>query len=505
MYSGSYLRKALLSGVYLSKRLYVASKNALRDLIDNCGLIAYNTNETDGILYDEVGYESRPAKQALQAIGDSVSYIELTGFENEPLSYIDAATGLTVNTNWSASAQFLIPTNGIAFLTTTKAGITYYLDPTFRQTNGKYPLTTGTGNEAIYAQQEFSPAIPTQVILTRESLPGSQGYTVADGSQTEDIAGLIPYAIGEIIPNFLNSNISIAYVDGVHPTAQYSKRVKYDRRVVDGVVDNGVDYKNWDNIDTANTIDISSDGLKFTGDGNTQRARLPLELKLSTDYMLVVDINQNDNLVAGGFRIMSGGDYSSVITPLPTGITGEYRVLFTSVSVEPTFKRLACEIRSTATIGGVVDIRNYRVYEVANLQNPSDPLNSPLPTSGSFESGNSIIWADLYNGIFITDLNDITTDHLAGTNKILAYDDMANITLQQQWVSEDKQQIGWTSEPIERHSECDSKFRKFLSMNEQFYVQTFEGSGIYEPYLVDDGTGTFIPFMVLKNWVEVIE
>ena len=392
-----------LVGVY--PRMGYRNKYSLfQDLVDNCGLIAFNTPETD-----KVGKQSRPAEQALQALGDGVTYIDtgivpnqntalriwgnfknLTnqligtrdssgvsqfffgvfssnfflgygtsqtiGITADTLSHkfeifdgelflddvkISGNKGATIgNPSFDIWLQTLNNGGSVLFASNFNLeyaeidhnGKTYTLDPTTRLSNGQYPLTTEVGNEPLYAQQFLSPATPTEVITTRESLADTIGYTIADGTQTQDAAGLLSIAVGDIIPNFLNSNISIGYLNGEHFIAQYSGRVKYD--------------------------------------------------------MVVCDVNG-------------------------------------------------------------------------------------IPTGGTWESGAYITWADLYNGVFISDLNDITTNHLLGTNKALAYDDMVDNENNQQFASPDRQRIMWFEEPIS--GECEVKALKELGFNTGEFAVDTEG------------------------------
>jgi|LGVF01.2.fsa_nt_gb hypothetical protein len=122
------------------------------------------------------------------------------------------------------------------------------------------------------------------------------------------------------------------------------------------------------------------------------------------------------------------------------------------------------------------------------------------PTGGDFEAGTYIKISAFFQDVYDAD----TTNILYEANediKILAFDTLDNITNQQLWVTINKQTIGFTSEAIVRNSGCDSRFREYFELNEFYLVQTSEGSGEYELYLVDDGTGTFVPFMVLKEGV----
>jgi len=493
------------------------SGSLIADLIA-CGLLSLNEPEID-----KIDYESRPAKQALEIIGDGVSYIELIGFENEPLSYVDATTGLTVNTNWDVSAQFLIPTNGIAFLTTAKAGIAYHLDPTFRQSNAKYPLTTELGNGPIYAQQEFSPAIPTQVILTEESLADTQGYTVAIRNEVDNYEyknGTSPWSGIDSIVDDVACKIATAQYQGITQNilARYNTTDTFLNWAIVQADTTDVQFSVQTNLGTESEISHSGSGEfedlyykeDLSGAAGLNFALFRVRDERPSGWTEFC-VSETGSLNLSAIDRAKGTSYASMTAEqvyaekdniLALQLFEDVTALipFETEQIIPNF------LNSSITIG--FDKEGLHPTAQYSKRIKYDRVVCDIagtPTGGAWESGAYIRWADLYNGIFITDLNDITTDHLAGTNKILAHDDMANITLQQQWVSEDKQQILWTSEPIERHSECDSKFRKFLSMNEQFYVQTFEGSGIYEPYLVDDGTGTFVPFMVLKDWVEVIE
>lgn len=118
------------------------------------------------------------------------------------------------------------------------------------------------------------------------------------------------------------------------------------------------------------------------------------------------------------------------------------------------------------------------------------------PTGGSFISGSYIKIAAVYPEIVSADTQEIL--YTAGVPNILAYDTMANITGQQLFVSQDKQQIMFYNTILEEGSTCLFKAMDFLDMNETFQVQTEEGSGIFENFIVEEGG-----FYVAQEWVSI--
>ena len=119
---------------------------------------------------------------------------------------------------------------------------------------------------------------------------------------------------------------------------------------------------------------------------------------------------------------------------------------------------------------------------------------SGTPISAEFQSGNYIKIADDYFTESF-DLNNILYD-AGGDAKIIAYDDLANITNNQLFVSLDKQKIMFYEEELT--GDCLYRACKALKLNEPYMVQTAEGSGEYEPYITADGQ-----LYVLKEGVVV--
>lgn len=272
---------------------------------------------------------------------------------------------------------------------------------------------------------------------------------------------------------------------------QYKNRAKYNFKVVAGVIDQGVDNSNW-NTSTPDYTTINPTNIEMEASGGTVRADIPTGItETSTQYTVV--INVLGTIASGTFGLASSG--ISGFTAFDGTTLGEQRRLITTDATIVS-DELQFFTNSSVPVGEII------LFELVDAYKGDFTGGEPLP-DGTWESGAEGFYP-FYSEMFISDINNIIYEP-NGNSKILTYDDMVNINLQQQFVSEDKQQILWYAEPIVRHSECDTKTRKFLDMNEQFFVQTTEGSGEYEPYLVDDGTGKFVPFNVLKNWVEVIE
>lgn len=118
------------------------------------------------------------------------------------------------------------------------------------------------------------------------------------------------------------------------------------------------------------------------------------------------------------------------------------------------------------------------------------------PTGANFISGSYIKINGVYPEVVTADTQEIL--YTAGVPNIIAYDDLANITGQQLFVSEDKQKIMFYNVILEEGSDCLFKAMSFLMMNEAFQVQTEEGSGIFENYNVNEGA-----YYVTKEWVVI--
>ena len=127
---------------------------------------------------------------------------------------------------------------------------------------------------------------------------------------------------------------------------------------------------------------------------------------------------------------------------------------------------------------------NFRTYE-----------GTTEPTSGSFESGNSIVIADDY---FINDPEYLLYNS-DGSKKVIPFDDLANITNNQLIVSEDKQSIYFYDEPLDVDSECFEKALKQAKLIEP--LQTTEDSGIENTYTTES-TGIELAYCY-KDFVEV--
>lgn len=120
------------------------------------------------------------------------------------------------------------------------------------------------------------------------------------------------------------------------------------------------------------------------------------------------------------------------------------------------------------------------------------------PTGGNFESGAYIKMSAVYAEVVTADTQNIL--YTAGVANIIAFDDLANITGQQFFVSEDKQNLMFYNSILEEGSPCLFSAMNYLNMNEPFQVQTEEGSGLYENFVVEEGD-----FYVVKSWVSILD
>lgn len=102
----------------------------------------------------------------------------------------------------------------------------YTLDTTNR--NNVYQLISKDKSESILLNQFLTPAQPTQENIEVVSMADSYGYTVANGTQYYDVAGIKQIPISSVIPNYKDGVTSTAYVDGVHPKGTFLGRCKYD-------------------------------------------------------------------------------------------------------------------------------------------------------------------------------------------------------------------------------------------------------------------------------------
>jgi len=293
-----------------------------------------------------------------------------------------------------------------------------------------------------------------------------------------DILGLIPIQDGTPI---LGNN---AYTIDGRITAEHKGRIKHDKRVVDGVVD--YDTDKYTVLDAGASIvddklQIISNGVSFVD------AMYDIVLDESTEYTIVWDIEVNTTTVLSQFvSVENTGFNDGARQYFPLATTGEFRQKFTTLATI-TAPYIHTFTRTGAPNGEIIKA-SFKIYK-------GDKLIGTLPTHAIYESGNSITPDQVYDG----SPND-GVFKIANVNQVVPFDDLANISYQQVYVSEDKQKILTFAEPLVRHSDCDSKARRFVDINEQLYVQ-IGTTGEYEPFLVDGEK-----FMVLKeNASKVVE
>lgn len=341
--------------------------------------------------------------------------------------------------------------------------------------------------------------------LTSGALPNSGSWESGNskvGRLTYDKLGQDPVPQGEKIPNLPDGKTSSAYVNGVHPvgqytaselssrtTSQFKKRVKYDIRIVDGVVDNGansenlVDYSKWmPSPGDENQVELSVDGIKLTSDGvNTIIAEVNSGIsKASTLYTAVMNVLETTSL-GGTFGLATTGVNDAFVTFDSTTL-GEQRKTFTT-DVTITTDLIRTLINSSMTSGQFVRF-TLTIYEGDYVTE-----NPQLPQSALYTSGNSFILNDTYTGVNENDPNNILTNP-DGTNKLVVIDDTVNIDHDQFLINLDGTELLWFEGELQEP--CITEALEYLELIEP--LEDINGS----PLKDIDGS----PLYALKEGVE---
>jgi hypothetical protein len=120
------------------------------------------------------------------------------------------------------------------------------------------------------------------------------------------------------------------------------------------------------------------------------------------------------------------------------------------------------------------------------------------PTGGAWESGAYFKIDQFYSEVFISDVSNIFYNP-DGTQKVIAYDTLANITNYQLIVSEDKQSIYFYGTPLDIESKCFENALKQAKLIEQ--LQSTEEGGVENVYTTES-TGIELAYCY-KDFVEV--
>ena len=302
---------------------------------------------------------------------------------------------------------------------------------------------------------------------------------------TYDALGTLPVPQGTLMSANAQRKLS-TYANGVLATPDSTGAVKVNNRIVDGVADNGVDYENYvTDFGTYQSLDYSNDGIKavFIAERcNFNLNTIYTALKPETQYTIILTSTVNtigEKIRFGASAFPNNGD--SLLDP---GFVGEQRTLATTVSGSLDGLTASFNVNSSTT--GTIN------YKVSVYEGDYVTGNPPLPTTGVFETGNSIIREHLYFDASY----EPSFFYTLGVPNVIPYDDLPNIVSNQIYASLDKQKISTFEAPLT--GECDHKARRFVDINEQYMVQTSEGSGVYEPYVLDGN-----PLWVIKQGVVI--
>ena len=418
------------------------SGSLLQDLIKNCGLISYNTPETD-----KVGKKSRDAVIAQDVVGDGVTHIDTKIVPNQ-------TTALRV---WGNFNSLTIP-DGAQLMGSwnTNNNSMFMMGITSNLWRLHWGGVASNGGAADTNKHKFE-------------LKNGELY-VDNLKETGTLGALIGTPTFEIFLNAFNNAGSAAN----------KSNFNLEKAEIDH------------NGDTIVLIpeERQSDGItilkKYDASGNFIE-NIEGEQFLSPVIPMIDNNFRRSSFNGEGGTNADGSQYIDELltnaydigTPITADKTG-----YLTAWIDDGF---GVGIRPKADSLGPIQMEMV-VCDIAGT-----------PTGLPFESGGYIRSKEIYGKRNLADVNEILRN-VDGTPKLIPYDDMANITYQQMFVSEDKQKILFFAEPIIRHSDCDSKARKFVKINEQLFVQ-IGTTGTYEPFLVNGEK-----FMVLKeNASEVIE
>jgi len=424
-------------------------------LIKKCGLLSYSKGSTDGVLIDKVGSGNQVGRVAVPgntlATG-SGNYLELASAANESITYVDGL-GNVVNTTWDANGRFFTPVNGVREFETTISGDVFKLDLNSKNGDGIFQLFRDDADvEAKLAQQFLAPAEPVVRNYIVTSFHDEKGYIEADGTQTFDQAGLITIPIGQLI--FLNSlGIPQCYVGGVRPSPDYSGRIGINERVVDGVVDNGVDYGKWETSTPANVL-INSNSVEIISNAtNTFIGMISTGItKTSTVYTVVIDVTKTFN--SGTFGLQSSG-VGGFVSFDGTLLDQQRRTLTTDSTI--TNDELKFFINATVPNGESVEFSHIGTYEGDYVTE-----TPPLPTSGAIVVGNSLILEDDYNHMHIADQAEIWIDQTSHLNKVKEIATLLSIENNQSFYNSTEQSFGFYQTAL--IEPCLSKAKKYQSI-----------------------------------------
>ena len=349
-----------------------------------------------------------------------------------------------------------------------------------RQSLGMIPVNVvnsqGQAIEVKEFQQMLSPATPTVETLAVKSDFDKYGGTIAKALGKNLINfKLIKSAYGTTVTTITNGiNINGTYYGSVHINLNVGETyvMDWDTEIISGSPQNAwrIEY-----IDGTYSL-ITSKGVSILIEKEVKNVYLYVNLGTSTEanytnIQLELGTVPTAYVLWEGYHLDELGTIPAEDdTPISCDSSG---TLFAYNSLG--------EMPKAESIGSIK--QNFVVCDV-----------SGTPISAEFQSGNYIKIADDYFTESF-DLNNILYDS-SGNAKIIAYDDLANITNNQLFVSLDKQKIMFYETPLT--GDCLYRACKALKLNEPYMVQTAEGSGEYEPYITADGM-----LYVLKEGVTV--
>ena len=287
---------------------------------------------------------------------------------------------------------------------------------------------SGNGN---HAQQMLQPAIPALYDDSIEGNPLNElGHEVADGiTQYLDSALTILAETGTYLQGIEGTSKIAAFISDGEGGSELAPlvnrgRVKYNPLIVDGVVDNGEGYSNWDyTFGTATEYITNNNGIYMNIISERPNTRNEVyKVESSTDYLIVINVSLNT--ISNNFRL--NGSAENVFEVNATSIVdansiGEFRAVRTTKA----------DLTGLTIIDFVHDGINTGEFQINSIAiYPSNiftnPLTDPLPTSGEFVQGNTWKLDPAYDLAVKADVNDYAyedTDPTEVVSKLLPCDD----------------------------------------------------------------------------------
>jgi len=314
--------------------------------------------------------------------------------------------------------------------------------------------------------------------------PNGYGY-VQDENECYYYDALATQAVPQGKKSYNVGGLSAWYLStGERATSQHTGEVKASFRVVDGVVDNGVDYENWNG--TYADFTTTADGVEITATASNGDIVLSnVKATASTEYLLVFDITKNDitTLVrlAGSINSIFFGQTATLFGM----VTGEQRIVLTSnasLTATPTF-----ECKPNTAFTGELDY-TFAMYPTAQFTNP---LTDPLPTSQQPVDGNSLIQQMTKHSVFEADKLKTANNWYSalGVPQLVAIADLANVQDFVEFINKSPwEQLLYSREITNTSSTAQPTELDKVGLYTELYEKVYDSEGV----LVVDSNGKVV-------------